>query len=200
LSSVHEPSPPGLRERKKTRTRAAIQAAALHLIERQGYQATTVDQIAERAEVSPSTFFRYFPTKEDVVLHDRYDPLLLADFRAQPAELAPVTALRRTLRAVLGALPQEERARERQRTALILSVPELRARSLDQIAGTLRPFTEVLAERTGRSAHDPAVRALTGAVIGVVMVAMLTMEEGPETDFVDAMDTALAHLEAGLPV
>lgn len=192
--------PTGLREQKKARTRAGIQAAALHLIERHGYHATTVEQIAERAEVSPSTFFRYFPTKEDVVLHDRYDPLLMAEFRSQPAELTPVQALRRTLRTVLGALPEDERARERQRTMLILSVPELRARSLDQLAGTLRPFTEALAERTGRASDDPAVRALTGAVMGVLMVAMLSMTEDPSTDFIDAMDAALAHLEAGLPI
>jgi AcrR family transcriptional regulator len=200
LSSLHEHSPPGLRERKKARTRAAIQAAALYLIERQGYHATTVDQIAERAEVSQSTFFRYFPTKEDVVLHDRYDPLLLADFRAQPPELTPIAALRRTLRAVLGALPEQERARERQRTTLILSVPELRARSLDQLAGTLQPFTEAVAERTQRPADDPAVQALTGAVLGVLMVAMLNLNENPGVDFVEAMDAALAHLEAGLPI
>jgi len=125
LSAVREQPSPGLRERKKAKTRAAIQAAALHLFERQGYQATTVDQIAEMAEVSQSTFFRYFPSKEDVVLLDRYDPLLLAALVAQPAELSPIAALRRTLRSVLGGLPAEELERERQRAMLVVSVPEL---------------------------------------------------------------------------
>ena len=200
MSSEHDRSNTGLRERKKAKTRAAIQEAALRLFDRHGYDATTVDQIAELAEVSQSTFFRYFPTKEDVVLHDRYDPLLLADFAAQPAELSPIAALRRTLRSVFGTLPADELARERQRATLIISVPELRARALDQLASTLQPLAEAIAERTGRAVDDPAVRALTGAVMGVSMSAMLTASEDPSADYVELMDAALALLEAGLPI
>ena len=200
MSSVGEQSRPGLRERKKAKTRAAIQTAALELFERHGYHATTVDQIAERAEVSQSTLFRYFPTKEDTVLDDRYDPVLLADFRAQPAELSPIAALRHTLRSVLGALPADELARERQRSLLIISVPELRARALDQLAGTLRPFAEAVAQRTGHPVHDPGVRAFTGAVLGLVMVAMLEASKDPAADYLELLDDALARLEAGLPI
>ena len=158
MSSPADEKPPGLRERKKAQTRAAIQSAALHLFERQGYGETTIDQIAERADVSQSTFFRYFPTKEDVVLHDRYDPLLLAAFRAQPAELGPIAALRRTMRGVLSSLPAGELAQERQRGSLIISVPELRARALDQLAGTLLPFAEAVAARTGQPIDAAPVR------------------------------------------
>ena len=86
----------GLRERKKAKTRAAIQRHALRLFREQGYEATTVEQIAEAAEVSPSTFFRYFRTKEEVALYDDLDPLFIAAFEAQPAELSPVQAMRQT--------------------------------------------------------------------------------------------------------
>src|SRR5437016_8102361 len=87
----------GLRERKKAKTRAAIQAEALRLFREQGYDATTVEQIADAAEVSPSTFFRYFPTKEDVLLRDDMDELWLDLLRAQPPGLPPLPALRAAL-------------------------------------------------------------------------------------------------------
>lgn len=78
----------GLRERKKAKTHAAIQEHAMRLFAEQGYEATTVEQIAAAAEVSPSTLFRYFPTKQDIVLHDALDPLLFAAFGEQPPELS----------------------------------------------------------------------------------------------------------------
>ena len=53
----------GLRERKKQKTRESIQRTALRLFEKQGYEGTTIEQIAAAAEISPSTFFNYFPTK-----------------------------------------------------------------------------------------------------------------------------------------
>ena len=72
------------RERKKTATRDRLRNCALGLFHEQGYEATTVEQITAAAGVSHMTFFRYFPTKEDVALADNYDPLivelLLADF------------------------------------------------------------------------------------------------------------------------
>jgi AcrR family transcriptional regulator len=198
LQSQAEPY--GLRERKKARTREAIQEHALALFAERGYDATTVDAIAAAAEVSPSTFFRYFPTKEDVVLHDRYDPLLLGAFDAQPPELGVIAALRATMQEVLGSLPAEEVERERQRATLILSVPELRARSLDQLASTMAAFASEIAQRAGRDAEDPAVRNMTGALIGVSLAALLGAAADPASSYLELLDASLAHLEAGLPL
>jgi AcrR family transcriptional regulator len=202
MSSVSNGERPavGLRERKKARTKAAIREHAMRLFQKQGYQATTVEQIAEAAEVSPSTFFRYFPTKEDVVLTDDYDPLILAAFRAQPAELSPVAALRAAMRAVFAGLPPEQVELERERLALIQSVPELRAAMLDGLRATIQLIAEAMAERVGRRPDEFAVRTLAGAVLGVVLASSFAAAEDPGADVFARIDAGLAQLEAGLPL
>jgi AcrR family transcriptional regulator len=161
--------PAGLRERKKAKTRAAIREHAMCLFEEQGYAATTVDQIAEAAEVSPSTFFRYFPTKEDVVLTDDFDPLIVEAIRSQPAGLPPVKALLDGMRAAFGEMDEHAWRLERRRQAIIGAVPELRARILQQTFAAVDLLAGVLAEREGRPADDLTCRVIAGAVVGVVL-------------------------------
>lgn len=191
----------GLRERKKARTRAAIRRHALRLFREQGYTATTVEQIADAAEISPSTFFRYFPTKEDVVLQDELDVLTLEAFDAQPPELGPVAAFRAAAAAAFAALTPEERDRLRETAALSFSVPELRARAVDEFTRTIGVVAEAVARRTGRKPDDFAVRNLAGAMIGVIMAVSLPTDPGDlGEDWFQRIDAALAHLEAGLPL
>ena len=190
----------GLRERKKVKTRAAIQQHALRLFREQGYAATTVDQIANAAELSPSTFFRYFPTKEDVVLYDAIDPIMIAAFKAQPPELNPIQALRRGVRAVVAELPAEELAQQRERLDLFLAAPELRAAWMGELFRSLELLAELIADRSGRSKDDFAVRNLAGAVFGVAAATLLPMAEDPEADLFALLDAGMAHLEAGLPL
>jgi len=190
----------GLRERKKAKTRAAIQHEALRLFREQGYEATTVEHIAEAVEISPSTFFRYFRAKEDLVLTDDYDPLIIEALRAQPAEHGPIQAVRGGLRAVFGGLTEDELADMRDRAQLALAVPELRAGMLDQFAQVIRQITDLVAERVGRSADDFAVSTLAGAILGVMISAEFYWVEHPDVDLVALLDDALAHLEAGLPL
>lgn len=202
MTTLHEDSKPapGLRERKKAKTRATIQRHALRLFREQGYEATTVEQIAEAAEVSPSTFFRYFRTKEDVALYDDLDPLFIAAFEAQPPEVSPIQALRRAWRQVFTGLTAEETERVWERGRLILAVPELRMRMLDQLAEGINLVAEVLARRLGREAGDFAVRTYAGALIGALLSAMLTGMNDPQADFIELIDGSLACLEAGLPL
>lgn len=188
---------PGLRARKKAKTRAAIQDSALRLFRAQGYEATTVGDIAEAAEVSPSTFFRYFPTKEDVVMYDELDPILFKVFAAQPAELSSIAALRATIREVFGGVAPDELAKQNARAALIFSVPELRMRMLDELVRVMQVLGELIATRIGRKPDDVAVRNLAGALVGAGIAAWITAGGAMASDYLARMDEAFAQLETG---
>jgi AcrR family transcriptional regulator len=162
----------GLRERKRERTRAAIQAAGLHLFATQGYDATTCEQIAAAAEVSPATFFRYFPTKEDVVLSDDYDDLMRALLHERPPGESPVVAVRRSLAAGLQAIDPAEMETIRERLRLVLSVPALRARRYDQMRGMEEALAGELAQRMGAAPDDLDVRVVARAVAATAAVAV----------------------------
>ncbi len=175
---MHGPRPTvGLRERKKAKTRAAIRDHALRLFMAQGYADTTVDQIADAAEVSPSTFFRYFPTKEDVVLQDDMDVVTLQALQEQPAELGPIAAMRAATAALLAALTPDDLARLHETTRLSMSVPEIRARAVEEFTRTIEVVAAALARRAGRDPDDFATRNVASAIIGVIMGATVA---GPD--------------------
>ena len=185
---------PGLRELKKQRTRSAIQEAALDLIDRQGYDATTCEQIAAAAEVSSATFFRYFPTKEDVVLTDDYDPMITAAIITRPQAETPLEAARRGLAHVLGELGDEEMALVRARTALLLSVPALRSRLQEQMSATRFAFATAFAPRMGKDPAQMEVQVLAAACAAALSVAIETWANG-QGELTRTMDEALAALE-----
>jgi AcrR family transcriptional regulator len=189
-----------LRERKKAKTRAAIREHAMRLFMAQGYADTTVDQIADAAEVSPSTFFRYFPTKEDVVLGDDYDALMVEAFRAQPPGLTPMQAIRSAMRATFADMSDETLAHERARMRLVKAVPELRAAAMDDYTRSMRMLAELLAERMGRDPDEFAVQVFAGAVVGVALAAMQSNLEQSAEDFTTVLDQGFELLESGLPL
>jgi AcrR family transcriptional regulator len=156
----------GLRERKKARTRAALQRHALRLFAEQGYQQTTVEQIAEAAEVSPSTFFRYFATKEDTVLADFFDERVVDLFRTAPARLGPVAAMRYAIERLGDVMTDEELDLEIKRNRLITTVPELQRGMVEEFNRPIRLLSSALAERLGREPDDPLCAAYAGALIG----------------------------------
>jgi AcrR family transcriptional regulator len=205
MLSTSQDEPGGLRERKKARTRASIREHALRLFREQGYQRTTVEQIAAAAEVSPSTFFRYFPTKEDLILQDDMDTRMVEAFERQPAGLSPIAAIRAATREIIGSYSEADLAVLRETSALSMTVPEIRARAVDEFARTIAVISEALAKRSGRPADDLAVRTLAGAVIGVIMSNTMPWHgwSDDRQSFVDMfsrVDQALALLEAGLPL
>ena len=191
---------PGLRERKKARTRAAIQEHALRLFRQNGYEATTVEQIAEAAEVSPSTFFRYFPTKEDVVAYDALDPLVMAAWRSQPNDLSPIAAIRVAMREVAESMTTSQVDELMDRGRLLYSVPELRQAAISELLRSGAMVAEELAARLGRPADDFELRVFSGAVMGAMMAAMIPMLDKPSLQMLEMADLALEFVEKGMPL
>ncbi|MEU1148465.1 TetR/AcrR family transcriptional regulator [Streptomyces sp. NPDC005863] len=190
--------PLGLRERKKLKTRLAIRDATYRLIREQGYEGTTVEQIAEAAEVSPSTVFRYFPTKEDIVLTDEYDPLMESELRARPADEPIVESLRHVLRRAVGLGFAEEPEVSRLRTKLMIEVPAVRARMLESMSVTGRIVCRVIAERTGRDPDGLEVRAFSMALIGALTETAAYWAEHDHRDDLPALvDRTLDMLAGG---
>lgn len=188
----------GLRERKKARTRAEIQQQALRLFQEQGYAETTVEQIAEAAEVSPTTVYRYFPTKPDLVIYDDLDEPMMAALRAQPADMSSLEAMRQAITTVFGGSIGQELEVQRQRANLVREVPELRAAMIDEFTRTLRLMATTIAERAGDKADDDEVLALAGAVLGLTLAAWLSSEADGWTErFVERVDKGIRLLETG---
>jgi AcrR family transcriptional regulator len=193
-----EPPRLGLRERKKAKTRALIQEHALRLFREQGYDETSIEEIAEAAEVSPSTVFRYFPTKPDLVIYDDLDERMIEAFRAQPPELNALQALRASFRSGFGGLAGEEMALQLERERLLRGVPELQSAMLGEFARTVGEIAELVAERAHRPADDDAVLALAGAVMGIAIAAWFAVDEdAPAERFLDRVDAGMALLESG---
>lgn len=164
--------PRGLRERKKARTRAAIQEHALRLFAEQGYRETTTTQIADAAEISPSTLFRYFTTKEDIVLYDTLDEEIYDAILAQPADLSPARAVRAGMIQVLDTMSSDASGMESERQRLVMAVPELRMRMYEQLVSGIGVLASAVAARLGREPDDQQIRMWSGGVIGVFLGAL----------------------------
>jgi AcrR family transcriptional regulator len=188
-----------LRERKRTRTRLMIQGEAMRLIAEKGYENTTVDDIAYAAAISPRTFFRYFPTKEDVVIWDEYDPIVPELFAARPADEPLAESLRSFLHQALGGLYERDREQLLLRARLLTTVPELRARLRDDQRTGERRMAEHLAERRGVPVDDLAVQVLAAAFGATIIVALERwVEDDGKSDLMELLDRALESLAAGM--
>ena len=199
----------GLRERKKLKTKAAIQRAALRLFKRQGYEETTVEEIAAAADISESTFFNYFPSKEDVVIYDEYDPMMFAALASAPKGETLAQTFQRVL-VQLGDFFVADREVILERAKLSLEVPELRARAWGEFEKARDAFAEIIAMRTGRGAQDYEVQLVAMTLIAAGFQAMLEWVrldgEGKMLDLFRRavefvrLDSMLDQLESGRPV
>jgi len=184
----------GLRERKKQKTKASIQREALRLFKKKGYDETTIEDIAAAAEISPSTFFNYFPSKEDVVIYDEYDPQLFASLMAQSDQ--PLgQSIRDAVDAMAGVFAGDRDAIY-ERAKLSLEVPELRARTWEELEKAQNQFVAVIASRTGLEATNFEVRVVALALVGAAFEAALEwVRLGGRGSMLDLFNRALDAIE-----
>ncbi len=168
---VSETGTGGLRERKRLAAMARVQAVAIDLFEARGFDAVTVEEIAEASDVSPSSVYRYFGTKEDLVLWDEIEPDATRLLRSALAREVPLEGVRQLVLDALDAPPDGER-QVRRRVALMMSTPELEQAGAARTYAFAELIGRVLAERTGRSMADLDVQvfshALTGGLLGML--------------------------------
>lgn len=189
----------GLRELKKLRTRQAIQQVAYRLIEHGGYDNTTIEQIAAAAEVSPSTVFRYFPSKEDIVLRSDYASSSAELLRARPADEPPLLALREAVTGLMRMFHEDFSTEYPWKMELVREVPAVRAQMHVAQDRMVEVLGATLAERTGRPDDDLELRILVGAIMGGLHQVLLDWgRHGQEDDLLETVERALTVLERGL--
>jgi AcrR family transcriptional regulator len=193
--AFHEELDPdvGLRSRKKRKTRLAVEDAALELFEEQGYEATTVEQIAERAEVSTTTFFRYFPTKAEVVLSDQGQrlPGLHQSILDRPPDESDLVAVRHAVvDAWVAAIDPERTARKAEAVA---GSPVLQGLSYQNGIRWLETITDALAQRHGLAPADERSLLAARVVLSVLASAIETwMADGCVDDLAEAVEQRFA--------
>jgi AcrR family transcriptional regulator len=155
---------------KSERTREQLLVAALELFASQGYHETTVAQIAARVGVSEMTFFRHFPSKEDSLLADPYDPLIAAAVAEQPREWDVVRRVVQGVRTAWHAVPEPASAQVRLRVRIAAQTPSLRAAIWRNTEATEQVIVSALeADGTDRL----SARAASAAVLAGITAALL---------------------------
>jgi AcrR family transcriptional regulator len=186
---------PDWRQRKKNATHDRIRAAALRLFREQGYDATTVEQIAAAAGVSHMTFFRYFPAKEDVALSDSYDPLIASVIAQTPATWPLIERIRAALAGGLRQVYAADRDAMLAQNKLIVSTPALRERLwADQIA-----TQEIVLRALGQDGPHASfqARVTVAACLAAASTAILTWVDndgaGELPDLIEQAFDILSH-------
>jgi AcrR family transcriptional regulator len=194
----------GLRERKKLARRRRIEDIAIKLFERQGFEATTIDQIAAAADVAPRTFFSYFDTKDDVVLADYADRLgrILQELDGRPSNEPIWAALRGSFASVASDYETEANGLAR-RFAIMAATPSVQARSLQLQAGWEHALATHLGDRMAAKPDDPTPQLVAATALAVMRASLqywLTVPHSAELpglvqDAFDKLGAGLATID-----
>ena len=198
-----------LRERKKLATRRSLRRHALDLVAQRGFMHVTVEDIAEAADVSPRTFFNYFPTKEAALFGA--DPERVAALRERVLHQAPgesaLNALRQVLVAEARVVTNElgelggDPLDMLRRMKIVRADPHLRAAQSAHMANIEGALAEALAERLGTDpARDPYPALLASVATGVIRAATVFWAGSGGAEPLDQLtDRAFQALADGLP-
>lgn len=190
---------PGLRERKRTAAMRRVQTVALDLFDEHGFDAVTIERIAEVSEVSPSSIYRYFGTKEMLVIWDEYDPAALAAMGEALEDHTPMEAVRLMVRTLVVRAFEDDRDRVVRRMRLADGHPSLEAASAVhawQMGGLI---ADVIARSSGRDAEDLEVQVFANAFVGGLFGAIRHWSAtGFGGDFSQVVERAMDVLEHGL--
>jgi len=142
-----------------------IQGEALRLFADKGYEQTTIEEIADAADISPRTFFRYFATKEDVVLWDEYDVVIMDLLDDRPADEPPAESLRAVTRQAIEGLYRRDPERLLARHRLLFTVPSVRGRFLEFARSGVRLLSDGFAVSRGLPRDDLKLQVTATAII-----------------------------------
>ena len=197
MPAVPAPSGPGQPGRRRATSRAELERAAFALFAAQGFDATTVDEIAAAAGIGRRTFFRYFPSKNDIPWGNFEDELerMRVRLKACPPEIPLMDAIRVALIDFNRVAPAQVPL-HRRRMELILRVPTLLAHSTLRFTAWREVVAEFAAERTGRRPDDLAPQTIAHAVLGVAVAAYEHWLDDPAADLGTLLDHAMRDLAA----
>lgn len=192
--------PVGLREKHKIRTRNAIRDAAMRLFEKQGYAGTTVEQIAREAEVSHTTFFRYFSSKEQVVLSDDLDDVRAQVIAGVPPGLNHFGFVWELVRGLFTAASGDPWASNPERLRLIHTEPALRVSHQLESDRAIYDGIDVMADYLGVDRDNPRLRVFAAAVGGVMFHIANELTFIPDDAALTSLLEAIDLLEEGFPL
>ncbi len=183
--------------RKRVTSRAELEQAAFALFEAHGFGATTVDEIATAAGIGRRTFFRYFPSKNDIpwgAFEAELDRMRVR-LKAWPPEVPLMDAIRLALIDFNRVSPADVPL-HRRRMELILRVPTLFAHSTLRFTAWRQVVAEFVAERTGRRPDELAPQVIAHAVLGVSVAAYEHWLDDPAEDIGTLLDNGMRQLDA----
>lgn len=183
----------GLRESHRQRTRRVIQEHAVRLFREKGFDHTTVAEVAAAADVSSMTVFRYFQGKEDLVLADEYDPLIIDRVTAVPATEAPMKRVAAGLTQGIDELSVHDLERLLGRLQLIMATPALRARLWDNQYATQQAIVGALRGDSADPEHEFRLAVGAGACLAAAAAALARwVDQDGRADLRTLMVDALA--------